>query len=143
MDEPRERKRHEERPEQGGVKLEYKRQRRNEFGIRPERDERPHVGDEHARAPEGAKAVAESDPHAGHDLGEDQDEDDDGSLESRVVGLIDTFRRGGDFGELNPMMFQPVHEEQDDGEATAYFVLKLAANTSAEFEQTRKVSLIR
>jgi putative ABC transport system permease protein len=33
-------------------------------------------------------------------------------------------------------MVQPVHEEQDDGLATSYFVLKLASNTSPEFEQT-------
>lgn len=66
----------------------------------------------------------------------DDDDEKSDRPEIRIVGLIDAFRRGGDFGELNPMLIQPTHEERDDADATSYFVLKLASNTPAAFEQT-------
>ena len=58
-----------------------------------------------------------------------------------MVGLIESFRRGGEFGDLNPMMLQPVYEEQDDGVATSYYVLKIAPNTPAEFEESMTETL--
>jgi len=82
----------------------------------------------------------EEDP-IGRVIQQDDEDDEDDAPETRVVGLVDAFRRGGEFGDLNPMMFQAVHEEQDDGVATGYFVLKLVRNTRAEFEQAMTETL--
>lgn len=62
--------------------------------------------------------------------------DGDDDVERRVVGVVDSFRRGGHFDEVRSLMFLPAREEADDGTPTNTLIVKVATNTPAQFEQT-------
>jgi len=64
-------------------------------------------------------------------VGEDPDDD----IERRVVGVVETFRRGGHFVAASSMLFLPAREESDDGVPTRELLVKVAPNTPPQFEQ--------
>lgn len=60
----------------------------------------------------------------------------DDDVERRVVGVVDAFRRGGHFDDFErSMMFMTAREESDDGVPTSKLIVRIAANTPAQFEQ--------
>ena len=56
--------------------------------------------------------------------------------ESRVVGLIEAFRRGGNFATPRATLISSTQEESDEGITTSNLLLKMSPNTPAVFEQT-------
>jgi putative ABC transport system permease protein len=65
----------------------------------------------------------------------DADPQVEGSKESRVVGVVSEFRRGGEFAAPDEFFFMPAHEHLDDGAPLDMIAIKLAPGTTADFEE--------
>jgi putative ABC transport system permease protein len=66
----------------------------------------------------------------GRRLGDDSDEDD-----MRVVGVIETFRNGGELSQPNPFRFTRMPLERERSMSVRFLLMKVAPGTTAAFEE--------
>ena len=61
--------------------------------------------------------------------------EDEGDKDRRVVGVIEAFRRGGEFSEPRSLLFFPAKEYADDGVPVNRLLIRVAPGTGPELEE--------